>query len=162
MKSQQHQENQDKYDSDQNTGTLYVDGNALVVASDEIIELPKQCIQCCSEVFLNRREQEISSKGKGISKSKTLISFYLCQDHIKHEEKNGFLGGLWLIFNFYLPRFVPVGIAAVVFVVTGLAVFMIINKSRIKLQVKKFNKGWFWITGFSQRFLNDLNRTTVS
>ena len=137
--------------------TLNVDGEALVVFEDEFLNLPRQCIHCCSDVTLHRREQEISSRYQCIKKAKAHVSYYLCQAHAQNAEKNGFLIAGWLATSFLLARLLPIGAAVVAFIAMGIGVFLILRKTILGLKVHKYIEGRFWVTGFSKQFLDDLS-----
>jgi hypothetical protein len=136
---------------------LHVDGDAIVVFENEIVDLPRRCIHCSSDVTLHRREQEISARHQYITKAQALVSYYLCQDHAKSAEKNGFLIAGWLALSFLLARVVPIGFAVVAFIAMGIGVFLILRKTMLELKVHKYEAGKFWVTGFSKQFLDDLS-----
>ena len=136
---------------------LNVDGDAIVVFEDEILDLPRQCIHCSSDVTLHRREQEISARHQYIKKAQALISYYLCQNHAKNAEKNGFLVAGCLALSFLLARVVPIGGAIAAFIAMGIGVVFILRKTMLGLKVHKYEAGRFWVTGFSKQFLDDLS-----
>lgn len=136
---------------------LNVDGDAIVVYESEIIDLPRQCVHCGSDVTLHRREQQISARHHYIKKAKALVSYYLCQDHAKNAEKNGFLVAGWLALSFLLARVVPIGVAVTAFIALGIGVGLVLRKTMLGLKVQKYETGRFWVTGFSKQFLDDLS-----
>lgn len=136
---------------------LNVDGDAIIVYEDENLVLVGKCIHCGSDVTLYRKEQEISARHHYLKKAKALISYYLCEDHAKNAEKNGFLIAGWLALSFLLARFVPIGVALVAFIAMGIGVFLILRKTMLGLKVHKYEAGRFWVTGFSKQFLDGLS-----
>ena len=136
---------------------LHVDGDAIVVLEDETLDLPRLCIHCNSDVTLHRREQEIRVRHQYIKKAQALVSYYLCQDHAKNAEKNGFLIAGWLALSFLLARVVPIGGAVTAFIALGIGVGLVLRKTMLGLKVQKYEAGRFWVTGFSKQFLDDLS-----
>lgn len=135
---------------------LIVDGDAIIVLEDEILNLPRQCIHCCSDETLHQRELELMARHQYTDKAKALITYNLCKDHAKYAEKNGFLIAGWLALSFLLTRSIPIGIAVVAFIAMGIGVFLILRKTMLELKVKKYEAGQFWVTGCSKQFLDDL------
>ena len=135
---------------------LNVDGDAIIVLEDEVLDLPRQCIHCCSDETLHQREQELMARHQYTDKAKALITYYLCQDHVKNAEKNGFHIAGWLALSFLFIRSIPIGIAVVAFIAIGIGVFLILRKTMLGLKVKKYEAGQFWVTGCSKQFLDDL------
>lgn len=140
---------------------LNVEGDAIIVFEDEILDLPRQCIHCGSDIALHRREQEISSRYQNIKKAQALISYYLCQDHAKNAEKNGFLVAGWFALSFLLVRFVPISVVVAAFIAMGIGVFLILRKTMLGLKVRKYESGKFWLTGFSKQFLDGLSTEVI-
>ena len=131
---------------------LVVDGDAIIVSENEILNLPQQCIHCCSDKTLHQREQELMARHQYTDKAKALITYYLCKNHAKNAEKNGFLIAGWLALSFLLIRSIPPGIAVVAFIAMGIGVFFILSRTMLGLKVKNTRQGNYGLLGVLSNF----------
>ena len=161
MEKQTFQRDSESPFSPYRTKQFRIDDDAIVINGNEKVDLPKQCIYCSENKFLNRRENQISSKKNFFQDPKVLVSYYLCEYHSRVSEKNGYLVTSWLLLAIMGLRFFPLKLCFLPIIISGYFLLKTVIKNSQNLLLKKYENGNFWITGVSPEFLAKLNSVEV-